>query len=64
MVTAMSKEIDFHFKGSEADAHLLPVEYIINLLEGIRDLAYLTVAQQTGSVLNERFRPSAKSRTA
>ena len=60
MVTAMSKEIDFHFKGSEADAHLLPVEYIINLLEGIRDLAYLTVAQQTGSVLNERFRPSGQ----
>ena len=63
MVTAMSKEIDFHFKGSEADAHLLPVEYIINLLEGIRDLAYLTVAQQTGCS-QRAFSSIRQSRTA
>lgn len=54
----MSKDISFHFKGGEANAHTLSVDYVINLLEGIRDLSYLTVAQQGGTAYNERFRPS------
>jgi hypothetical protein len=55
---AVCKEISFHFKGGFAANHTLPVDYMINLLEGVRDLTYLTIAQQEGSVFNERFRPS------
>lgn len=54
----MDREISFHFKGGSAEEHTLPVDCMINLLEGIRDLTYLTLAQQDGAVFNERFRPS------
>jgi len=54
----MCSEISFHFKGGSADEHTLPVDCMINLLEGMRDLMYLTLAQQDGTVFNERFRPS------
>lgn len=58
MGMAMCREISFHFKGGSAEEHTLPVDCMINLLEGIRDLTYLTLAQQDGTVFNERFRPS------
>lgn len=53
----MSK-IEFHFKGGSADTHQLPVDFMINLLNNIRDLAYLIIAQDKGIEFNERFRPS------
>ena len=57
----MSK-IDFHFRGGVADNHQLPVDFMINLLNNIRDLAYLIVAQSQGQSFNERFNPSRKIR--
>lgn len=59
----MCTEISFHFKGGCADNHMLPADHMINLLEGIRDLTYLTLAQHDGTVFNERFRPSKLIKT-
>jgi len=58
----MPEKIEFHFKGGSADYHQLPVELMINLLNNIRELAYLIVAQEQGISYNERFNPSRKIR--
>jgi len=58
----MAEKIEFHFKGGSADAHQLPVELMINLLNNIRELTYLIVAQEQGITYNERFNPSRKIR--
>ena len=58
----MAEKIEFHFKGGSADAHQLPVELMINLLNNIRELTYLIVAQKQGITYNERFNPSKKIR--
>jgi len=62
MEVKMAEKIEFHFKGGCADAHQLPVELIINLLNNIRELTYLIVAQEYGITYNERFNPSRKIR--
>ncbi|MDR2427079.1 MAG: hypothetical protein LBD46_07900 [Endomicrobium sp.] len=54
----MADKIEFHFKGGNADKQQLPVEYMINLLSNVKDLAYLMIAQYQGITFNERFRPS------
>jgi len=56
----MAEKIEFHFKGGSADVHQLPVELMINLLDNIRELTYLIVAQEQGITYNERFNPSRK----
>jgi len=58
----MEEKIEFHFKGGSADSHQLPVDLMINLLNNIRELAYLIVAQEQGITYNERFNPSRKIR--
>jgi hypothetical protein len=62
MGVKMAEKIEFHFKGGSADAHQLPVELMINLLNNIRELTYLIVAQGYGIAYNERFNPSRKIR--
>lgn len=52
----MNNSIQFHFKGGLADTNSLPVDYVINLLEGVRDLTYLTLAQEAGIVVSQRLR--------
>jgi hypothetical protein len=56
----MAEKIEFHFKGGSADAHQLPVDLMINLLNNIRELTYLIIAQKQGITYNERFNPSRK----
>jgi hypothetical protein len=56
----MAEKMEFVFKGGSADEHQLPVELMINLLNNIRDLTYLIVAQEQGVSFNERFNPSRK----
>jgi len=54
----MEKRFEFRFKGGSADNQQLPIEFMINLLSNIKDLAYLIVAQEHGFQFNERLRPS------
>jgi hypothetical protein len=56
----MAEKIEFHFKGGSADDHQLPVDLMINLLNNIKELTYLIVAQKQGITYNERFNPSKK----
>ena len=49
----MSK-IEFHFKGGSADKHQLPVNFMIDLLNNIKDLAYLIIAQNKGIDFDEK----------
>jgi len=58
----MAEKIEFQFKGGSADTRQLPVELMINLLNNIRELTYLIVAQKQGITYNERFNPSKKIR--
>jgi len=52
------KRLEFHFKGGSADTYQLPVELMINLLNNIKNLAYLIIAQEHGFLFNERFKLS------
>jgi hypothetical protein len=54
----MAKKLEFHFKGGSAEDHQLPIEFMINLLNNIRELTYLIIAQAQGVLFNERFKPS------
>jgi len=56
----MAEKIEFHFKGGSADTHQLPVDLMINLLNNIRELTYLIIAQKQGITYNERFNLSRK----
>lgn len=54
----MTKRLEFHFKGGIAEEHRLPIEFMINLLNNIRELTYLIIAQSQGVLFNDRFKPS------
>lgn len=54
----MGDNIEFHFKGGDADTQMLPAEYMINLLSNVRELMYLLVSQKQGKTFNERFKAS------
>ncbi len=45
----MRHELNFKFKGAEAEQKSLLVDYVINILEGIRDIRYLILAQNDDS---------------
>jgi len=54
----MAKRLEFHFKGGCTENHQLPVELMINLLSGMKDLAYLIIAQEHGIQFSERSKSS------
>jgi hypothetical protein len=53
----MEKRLEFHFKGGSAENRQLPIEFMINLLNNVRELTYLIVSQEKGISFNGRFKP-------
>lgn len=53
----MDKKLEFHFKGGSTANCQLPIEFMINLLNNIRELTYLIISQEKGIPFNGRLRP-------